>query len=131
MDLNMTDEFGWPVDYTHTGDTGEVGYVNLSRVDGGLGDPTRPHHGGMTDTSSLLTSKHTPEKALFVASGYHDWKNLLERASFKERVKLAVEGIFAGLKTWFKHSPSEKARCVMKFSSALNIEYVSLTSEVF
>ena len=127
----MTDEFGWPVDYAHTADTGEVGYVNLSRVDGGLGDATRPHHGGMTDTASLLTSKHTPEKALFVACGYHDWKNPFERARFKAKVKSAVTGIFAGLKTWFRHSSSEKAICLTKFSSALNIEYVSLTSEVF
>ena len=128
----MTDTFGWPVDYPHTADTGEVGYVNLSRVDGGLGDPTRPlHHDGMTDTPSLLTSKHTPEKALFVACGYHDWKNQSERATFKAKVKLAVAGIFAGLKTWFRHSSSEKAECVTKFSSALTIEYVSLRSEVF
>ena len=127
----MTDEFGWPVGYIRTADTGEVGYVHLSRLDGGLGDAPRPHHSGMTDTPSLLTSKHTPEKALFVACGYHDWKNLFERASFKAKVKSAVAGIFAGVKTWFKHSSSEQAICVTRFSSALNIEYVSLTSEVF
>jgi hypothetical protein len=127
----MTDAFGWPVDYTHTDDTGEVGYVNLSRVAGGLGDATRPHHDGMTNTPSLLTSKHTPEKALFVACGYLDWKNPSERARFKAKVKSAVTGIFAGLKTWFRHSSSEKAECVTNFSSALKIEYVPLTSEVF
>src|SRR5271170_1659546 len=131
MGQNMTDDCQWLYNYTHPNDIGEGASMTvaqgLSQADGGLGDGIMPHHaGGMMDTPiQLLPSKATPEKALFRACGYHDWNNRDERAGFKATVKSALSGIFDGSKTWFRHSESEKEKCLTKVSSLLMIKCVS------